>query len=249
MTRGCHSLLSAVLLVILASEFPITAASRLTSDFNELLRLADAIVEVKVLEVHSRERKSTATLRIERVIKGDVPNAAPLEIEYLGGYDGPYRVISPGQPNFSAGEHALLLLKRSENEQRWHVLGGDVGQVTIATDGLNQRLARRASGKFEFFVADAESLSGFRKVNSVEISYQQLERLITAVLESGRPELAEPEAPVASVAASATGDDPILRALTKPSKNEWSFTSRALLFLAISVVLFGLMRRLRAKAV
>jgi len=231
---------------VLIFNLTLNAASRLTDDFAELVKLADAVVEVNIDDVRSQEStppRSVASLTIHRVFKGKV-NPGPLDIAFIGGFDGPYRVIAPGQPHFIAGQSAVLLLSRSNDGASWHVLGGDAGQINVAEDGAGQRLARRASGRFEFYVADANSFSGSRAVKSASLRFQHMELLLNTVLKTGRPmiESAAASSPLSTAALAA------IPTLENGGDAGITFGVRVLLFLAATAALCYVSRLFRMRA-
>jgi hypothetical protein len=99
------------------------------------------------------------------------------------------QVVSPGQAQLNVGDRAVLLLANVPGAKNWRILGGDAGQIVLARDGDGKELARRGSGRFEFYVADESSLTGYRPVKGTSIYADQLGALLQAVLETGRPVL------------------------------------------------------------
>jgi hypothetical protein len=199
---------AALLLSASLGEAPTRAATSATSDLTELLGLADVVVEIQVLQISSQFDKdiglpySVATLKVEKSYKGGAASGVQIRCEYFGDpLSSGQKTIVPGQPVLKTGDRAVLLLaankKRPEN---WRVLGGELGLIALETSKQGAATARRASGHFEFFVADDSSLTGYSPVNSAVIQAAQLKDVLQATLSAGRPVLeknsvAAPEQP------------------------------------------------------
>jgi hypothetical protein len=231
-------------LVISASlgETPSQAATAATEDLTELTTLADAIVEVEVVALHNGYDQALslpftiATLKVLKSYKGTFKAGDEVRCEYFGGEFGAETTIVPGQAKLNAGEHAVLLLaankKRPEN---FRVLGGDLGVIRI-----EESTARRANGRFDFYVADASSLTGYVAVNSVAISTTQLGDLLLATLNTGRQVIEKPTAATAPAEQIApVADAPDTLAVTQtPAPRMWPLALLAAALLSISWLLF-----------
>jgi hypothetical protein len=193
------------------------AASRLTEDLTELLKRADAVVQVSVKTQHVQTNNAqgvpftVVTLCIEKSYKGTLSADTEIQAEYFGGALEGETVVCPGQPKMDVGERAVLLLARVPGAQNWRILGGDAGQIVLVRDGSGQELARRGCGQFDFYLADESSLTGYRPVKGTAIFARQLGALLQAVLDTGRPVLEKQQAasaiPLPVAAAIATSQE------------------------------------------
>lgn len=173
------------------------AASRLTDDLTELLKLAKVVAEVEVLtQTNQPESKAqvpvtVVTLKIHKIFKGDLLLQSELTAEYLGGFDGHNQVVVPGQPVLVPGLRAVVLLSNSvDPSARWHVLAGDAGQINFGQNEKGESIASRTSGgQFEYFVRDEQSLTGYSPVKSTWVSSACFYDLLSAILATGRPVL------------------------------------------------------------
>ena len=190
----------ALVFVALSCAFgkrPSLAATRLTEDFSELCHLAQLIAEVEVtgqtVEAHSRVGVplTIVTMSVIHVYKGAAVAEARLKAEYIGGFDGQYTVVSPGQPHFAPGERAIVLLSKFPGTENWHVLAGDAGQIVLTSDPIGLPIARRASSVFEYYVHDRASPAGSRLITGATLPLPLLERLLNAIVTTGRPVLEE----------------------------------------------------------
>ena len=169
------------------------AASRATDDLGEMLRMATAVAEVEVL---SRSVQSGATagipltvasMRVVKVYKGDLKPGELITVECFGGSDGTQQVFVSGQPDFAPGGRSILLLwKPAASAANFRVLGGDSGQIVLASDG-GRTIARRASGEFDYCVRDQNSALVTHR--SSLLSADAAGELLRALLETGTPVL------------------------------------------------------------
>ena len=193
-------LLLALTLAAIVSEAPSRAASRLTEDLTELLKMSDAVVQVTVTAQRVQAGNpqnvpfTVAALSVEKVYKGPLAAGATIQAEYIGGAAYGGMVVSPGQPHLNTGERAVLLLAQVPGAKNWRVLGGDAGQIVLARDGSGTDIARRGSGRFEFYISDEGSLTGYRSVKGAAIHADQLGALLQAALDTGRPVLEKEQA-------------------------------------------------------
>lgn len=95
----------------------------------------------------------------------------------------------------------------------WRVLGGDAGQIILSRDDNGHAIAFRANGRFEYYVRDASSLTGYRSVNSPAVSAGHLDELLHAVLDTGRPVIETP----ANHEPTTTNHEPILASHEAPT--------------------------------
>ncbi|HEY3320197.1 MAG TPA: hypothetical protein VGP72_07015 [Planctomycetota bacterium] len=186
------------LAVLLASGQRTSAASRLTDDFAELLQMAQVAAQVRIGELHVEAGRdggiplTVARCEVEAVRKGDLAGKKQIEVECFGATVGSVETHCPGQAQLASGETALLLLVKNQSDpNRWRVLGGDVGQVALAEDGAGSKIARRMSGAFDYFVPEANSPSGWRRIKTAVVTQSKLTALVEALLTTGRPEIAE----------------------------------------------------------
>jgi len=197
------------------------AASRVTEDLTDMVKMAGAVAEVTVTAQRVQADNANSvpftvvTLKIEKVFKGQLDAGNEIQAEYMGGAAFGRMVVSPGQANLKMGDRAVLLLTKAPNAANFRILGGDAGQITLSQDGEGRQLARRGSGRFSFYVADEAALTGYRQVNSSAIYSNQLNALLTTLTKIGRPVLeneyaAEAKtlpAPAAMTAAAPASDD------------------------------------------
>ena len=197
------------------------AASRVTEDLTDMVKMSNAIAEVTVTAQHVQAENADSvpftviTLKIEKVFKGQLEAGNEIQAEYMGGAAFGRMVVSPGQANLKMGDRAVVMLTKAPNAVNFRILGGDAGQITLAQDGEGRQLAHRGSGRFSFYVADAASLTGYRQVNGSSIYANQMNALLTTLVAVGRPVLeneyaAEAKtmpAPAAMTAAAPAADD------------------------------------------
>lgn len=194
--RGLITLLAAMLIVTASFESGSRAASRLTEDFVELMRLSSAVVAVEVATVQPQPSSGDAipvtyaTLKVLKSYKGELTAESLITVTYIGGVQGDQRVIAPGQPVLAPGDRALVLL--TKHKDNWRFVGGDAGHVIMLQDQQGNHIARRAAGVFEYFLSDAESLSGYSQTKAPAITAQRLEQLLSAIASTGRPVIEEP---------------------------------------------------------
>jgi len=176
------------------------AATRLTDDIPELIRMASAVAEVRVLNAVFQEQNAAGisftvvTLKVNRVYKGELSAGAETTAQFFGGPDGTHQAVSAGQPQLSPGDRAILILTRSPDESaNWRVLGGDVGQITLQGDGAGECVARRASGQFNYYVRDGASTTGYRRITCSVLGGGQMEELLSTIVRTGRPVLEQCE--------------------------------------------------------
>jgi hypothetical protein len=169
------------------------AASRLTEDFSDLVKRAAVVVEVKIERCRQEQNEqvgmplTVASAQVVRVHRGTMGANAQLEMEKFGGEVDGMKIVVPGQVEFVEGAHAFALLVESPlNNGRWRVLGGDAGYVLREKSG-QQTVARRATGRFDYFVSDEKSLTGFVSRQSQSMNDEDFNALVAALLETGRP--------------------------------------------------------------
>lgn len=206
--------------LVLSLDMPAGAASRITEDFADLVKRAPLVVEVEITA--SKDEQNTqvgmpltlSQAKVVRVLRGDAH--AALVIERFGGNNGAERVHVPGQAQLTTGDRAVLLLIPSPlNNGRYRVLGGDAGCVLSEDSDRGARQLRRVTGRFDYYIADEKSLSGFVAKQAPALDGDEFDALVDAVLKTGRPVLTA--APGASSAQSAAEPVqlPVLRASTQ----------------------------------
>ena len=171
------------------------ATTRLTDDLSELLKHAKAVAEVVVLEQSVQPDSKVSlpltlvTLEVKKVYKGELKPSTRITAEYFGGFDGKLNVVVPAQPALAPGQHAILLLTRNDQQSaNWRVVGGDVGQVSLSSAN-GQTTARRNAGRFEYFVRNKQSITGYSPVSAETLTQERLGELLEATIATGRPVL------------------------------------------------------------
>lgn len=222
------------------------AASRVTEDLTELIKYSQAVAEVSVTGQSVQDDNAqnipftVVTLKVEKVYKGELNTGAEIRAEYMGGAANGKMVVCPGQAHFKIGDRAVVLLTKVANAANWRVLAGDAGQIILAQDGEGRMLARRATGRFEFYAADAASLTGYRQIKSVSIYASQMDALLNTLVKIGRPVLEnEPAAEAISTPAPVA-----MAALTPASTNDASLLVRIFVVLAMTTLVWAASRRL-----
>jgi len=199
--------LIALLTVTVWHDAPTYAASRLTEDLAELFKSAELVVAAEVLDRQAGAvgaegvPMTSVTLKIQRVFKGSGTDTGEVvRAEYLGGSSGSgMQTIVPGQPNLVPGSRVVVMLSKFGRTPHWRVIGGDAGEIDFALSDDGRPLVHRASGgKFDFFVSDAQSLTGYRNVNVSALNENQFLQLFEAIATTGRPVI-ETQAAVAVV--------------------------------------------------
>lgn len=221
------------------------AASRVTEDLAELVKAAGAVAEVTVTAHRVQAEKpdslpfTVVTLSVEKVYKGALAAGSEIQAEYIGGAAHGRTVVSPGQANLKIGDRAVVLLTQVPNAANWRVLAGDAGQIVLAQDGEGRALARRASGRFEFYVADDASLTGYRPVKSATIYADQMSAVLSAIVNTGRPVLENH-----SVAAAREIPAPaaMMSLAPAPAASESSVVARLVVVLLATTLIWALSR-------
>ncbi len=188
--------LIALLTVTVWHDAPTNAASRLTEDLADLFKSAELVVAAEVLDRQAAGSGGEAvpmtavTLKIQHVFKGSGTDTGDLvRAEYLGGSSGSgMQTIVPGQPNLVPGSRVVVMLSKFGRTPHWRVIGGDAGEIDFALSDDGRPLVHRASGgKFDFFVGDAQSLTGYRSVSVSALNENQFMQLFEAIATTGRP--------------------------------------------------------------
>lgn len=193
MVRTVSMCLGLIGALVLSSGLRVGAASRLTEDFADLVKRAAIVVEV---EIGANQDEANAQVgmpltvssaKVLRVLRGDVSKA--IEIERFGGKQGDALLVVPGQATLSTGDRAYVLLIPSPlNNGRYRVLGGDAGCV-LSEDANGERMTRRAVGRFDYYVADESSQTGFVARQAVALPDDEFNALASALITTGRPVL------------------------------------------------------------
>jgi hypothetical protein len=232
----CGAILSQGLVLRTSTE----AASRLTEDFADLVKRAAVVVEVKIERCRQEQNAqigmplTVASAQVVRVHRGTIGANAQLELEKFGGDTDGMKIVVPGQVEFVEGAHAFALLVESPlNNGRWRVLGGDAGYVLREKSG-QQEVARRATGRFDYFVSDEKSLSGFVSRQSQSMNDVDFNALVTALIETGRPviNVVSHDTAVPQVPAQAA-----LPVVTMPTASTTGESSETPLFVRLGAVL------------
>ena len=122
------------LLALALAALPAAASTFLYQSQAELVAQADAVVEGRIVEVHSfwnAERTAIlteATLEVEDTVVGAAPSYVNLRT--FGGQVGNYRIDAHGFPTFRLGERMLVFLE-PEQDGAQKVLGYQQGQFRI----------------------------------------------------------------------------------------------------------------------
>lgn len=215
MVRTLSLCLGLVGALVLSSGFRAGAASRLTEDFADLMKRAAIVVEVDVGVCQDEANAqigipfTVASAKVLRVLRGDIANA--IEIERFGGKQGDALMVVPGQANLSTGDRAVLLLIPSPlNNGRYRVLGGDAGCVLSENAEGGERLLRRAVGRFDFYVADESSQTGFVARQAAALPDEEFDALTNALIKTGRPVLTASAAPTPAKVLAQTASLPVI---------------------------------------
>ena len=187
--------LIALLTFTLWYDAPTHAASRLTEDLAELFKSAELVVEADVIDRRAAAPGSeglpltAVTLKVTRVFKGSGTDTGEIvQAEYLGGRNGESQTIVPGQPNLTPGMRVVVLLSKFGRTAQWRVIGGDAGEIDFAAADDGKMLAHRASGgRFDYYVRDAQSLTGYRTVSVSALNENEFQHLFEAIASTGRP--------------------------------------------------------------
>jgi hypothetical protein len=107
---------------------------------DELTYVADLIVEAEV-ESTSPEKapgevyiKTVATLRLTRVVKGDLIEGDRIRVREWGGLLGGERTEVPAAPVYVAGERVLVFLERERLGSMWRTIGMTQGKITLVEE-------------------------------------------------------------------------------------------------------------------
>jgi len=201
--------------LVLSSGFQAGAASRLTEDFADLVKRAAIVVEVDIGNCQDETNAqigmplTVASAKVVRVLRGDIANA--IEIERFGGKQGDALTVVPGQAALSTGDRAVVLLIPSPlNNGRYRVLGGDAGCVLSENAEGGERLLRRAVGRFDYYVADESSQTGFVARQAAALPDDEFNALASALITTGRPVLTASAAPTPAKAVAQTATLPVV---------------------------------------
>lgn len=241
--------------LVLSSGFQTGAASRLTEDFADLVKRASIVVEVDVGTCQDEANAqvgmplTVASAKVLRVLRGDIANA--IEIERFGGKQGDAMMIVPGQATLSAGDRAVLLLIPSPlNNGRYRVLGGDAGCVLSENIEGGERRLRRAVGRFDYYVADESSQTGFVARQASALPDDEFNALTSALIKTGRPVLTS-AAPTPAKILAQTASIPVLpvtNASKAPAPTEVPLYFKLGIFVACVTLAWGTTRLTRALA-
>ena len=122
------------LLALALAALPAAASTFLYQSQAELVSQAEAVVEGRIVEVHSFWNAehtailTEATLEVDDAVVGAAP--AYVNLRTFGGQVGNYRIDAHGFPTFQLGERMLVFLE-PEQEGAQKVLGYQQGQFRI----------------------------------------------------------------------------------------------------------------------
>jgi hypothetical protein len=198
--RGAYSKLIIVVACVAATlalpQNKTHAASRLSEDLADLFRAAEVVVESEVIRCAPGEQTNAGaeipltnvTLKVNRVFKGAVSPDEILHAEFVGGGTGELQTIAPGQPCFLPGTRVIVMLSKFGRLQNWRVIGGDAGEIEFGFGDDGMPMARRACGaRFDYFITDPHSLTGFKPMSATELSEGLVLKLVEAIAATGRP--------------------------------------------------------------
>jgi len=190
----------AALVFVYASPGTPHAATRLTDDFDSLVKTAEEIVEAEVTSraviIRAQMPWTVVNLKVSRAYKGRIAAGTEVAVEFPGGFDGTYEVVVSGQPQLSSGRRVLALLVQYGESSSWRMLSGNYGQVNLYQNLNGEERARRETGSFKYYVADSGSLSGYQAVAQADIDAGQLRTLLNVIMKTGRPVIdADPPQP------------------------------------------------------
>lgn len=122
------------LLALALAALPAAASTFLYQSQAELVTRAEAVVQGRIVEVHSFWNAehtailTEATLEVEDTVVGAAP--AYVNLRTFGGQVGNYRIDAHGFPTFQLGERMLVFLE-PEQEGAQKVFGYQQGQFHI----------------------------------------------------------------------------------------------------------------------
>lgn len=129
-----------ILLMLLFLGISLTSTAQNKSTvLKELSKRADVIVTGKVTENKSSWNDSKTriytrtTLQVDEVFKGN-NNENTIEITYPGGEVGDVGELYTHMPTFKNDEEVLVFLKKDTKDNRYKVLNGEEGKITIIND-------------------------------------------------------------------------------------------------------------------
>ena len=113
------------------------AATVLALDFAGLVHASDYIVLANATAERSRYRDydklivTDVTLRVARVLRGDVKAGAALTATHLGGSVGDVGLSVPGEASFTIGDSAIVFLRRGTQSDDLYVVGMSQGVLPV----------------------------------------------------------------------------------------------------------------------
>jgi len=240
------ALLLALCFAALACGSIPQAATRSTDSVADLVRLAETVVEVDVVKQTESDKSepipySMTTLKIKKSYKGALVAGQLIEVKCFGGRRGAFEVFASGQARFESNMRAVVALSRdSEAPHVFRVLGGDIGQIVLAPDDSGRIMARRSSGKFSYYAADKESLTGYKQIETAAVPAETMDALLNTLVDTGRPVLengsALPVVPASKTALASTPNTP---------ERHTSLLSRLLIVLALTTLALFAFRKVR----
>lgn len=127
---------------------PVSASTFVAMDDQELVRASAAVVEGRVLEVHSFWNAdgtailTEATVAVTDVVAGHAPEV--VKVRTFGGRVGDHVIEAHGFPAFRKDESALLFLRSEASkafEGAFRVTGYQLGHYRIRSGEAGERLA------------------------------------------------------------------------------------------------------------
>jgi len=134
------AVLVALTLVCLAGPRDAHSTTMYRFTVSELTYVADLIVEAEV-ESSTPEKapgevyiKTVSTLRLTRVIKGDLIEGDRIHVREWGGRVGGERTQVPAAPVYVAGERVFVFLERERLSTMWRTVGMTQGKITLVEE-------------------------------------------------------------------------------------------------------------------
>ena len=132
--------LAGFVLASLLAASPATATSMVRLSLSELTYISDLIVLAEV-EQSDPERapgevyiKTVSTLRLLRVIKGDLIEGDRILVREWGGRLAGEQTNLPGAPRYIAGERVMVFLERDQGGLMWRTVGLSQGKMTLVEE-------------------------------------------------------------------------------------------------------------------
>jgi len=170
-------------LLIAAGFSPLLhAASYIVPPDADLIREADAIAIVTIQSSHSyfAEDGGIATdysAVVERTLKGTPRAAGTIVLTQKGGSVGELALSVSGEPQFAAGERALLLMERT-GVRRFTTISAELGKFSFVTDTGSRELLLRGASLGEIFGWDLAGNSHVERGRDAATFLRYIERVV-----------------------------------------------------------------------